>query len=220
VWHSGITPGYGLDDRGCESRQGLGIFLFTTESRPALRPTRSSSQRGALSLGVRRSGREADHSPPSSVEFKNRWSYTFTPPLRLHDVVFSWKENRDNFTFYFYLYHRWLIENNRQNRGPFEKGARFFLWNMSYLGNTIFFTMLQAQLWNLRMAYEQQVWTTDTLYPCYKIWMLNILIYLSYHYSVQWLNSGKVPKRVWDIQEVLMFLDMKYKQLIFLQLKD
>jgi hypothetical protein len=34
-----MVLGYGLDDRGFESRQGLGIFLFTTESRPALEPT-------------------------------------------------------------------------------------------------------------------------------------------------------------------------------------
>jgi hypothetical protein len=27
--------GYGLDDQGFESRQGLGIFLFTTTPRPA-----------------------------------------------------------------------------------------------------------------------------------------------------------------------------------------
>jgi hypothetical protein len=33
---SGIALGYGLDDFGFESRQGLGIFLFTTVSRPAL----------------------------------------------------------------------------------------------------------------------------------------------------------------------------------------
>jgi hypothetical protein len=33
-WFSGIALGYGLDDRGFESRQGLGIFLFTTASRP------------------------------------------------------------------------------------------------------------------------------------------------------------------------------------------
>jgi hypothetical protein len=36
---SGIALDYGLDDRGFESRQGLGIFLFTTTSRPALGPT-------------------------------------------------------------------------------------------------------------------------------------------------------------------------------------
>jgi hypothetical protein len=44
---------------------------------------------GALSLGVRRPRCEADHLPPSSVEFKNAWSYTSTPPLRLHGVVLS-----------------------------------------------------------------------------------------------------------------------------------
>jgi hypothetical protein len=30
------------------------------------------------SLGVKRPGREADHLPPSSAEFKNTWSYTST----------------------------------------------------------------------------------------------------------------------------------------------
>jgi hypothetical protein len=34
---------------------------------------------GVLSLGVKRPGREADHSPPSIVEVKNAWSYTSTP---------------------------------------------------------------------------------------------------------------------------------------------
>jgi hypothetical protein len=33
------------------------------------------------------SGREADHSPPSSVEVKNGWSCTSTSPVRLHGVV-------------------------------------------------------------------------------------------------------------------------------------
>jgi hypothetical protein len=33
---------------------------------------------GVLALGVKLSGREADHSPPSSAEFKNAWSRTFT----------------------------------------------------------------------------------------------------------------------------------------------
>jgi hypothetical protein len=38
-------------------------------------------------LGVKRPGREVYHSPPSSAEVKNAWSYTFTPPIRLHGVV-------------------------------------------------------------------------------------------------------------------------------------
>jgi hypothetical protein len=43
----------------------------------------------ALSLEVKRPGHEAHHSPPSSVEVKNEWSYTSTPPIRLHGVVLS-----------------------------------------------------------------------------------------------------------------------------------
>jgi len=34
-------------------------------------------------------GREADHSPPSSAEVKNAWSYTSTPPICLHGVVLN-----------------------------------------------------------------------------------------------------------------------------------
>jgi len=34
---------------------------------------------GAISLGVKRPGREADHSFPSSAAVKNAWSYTPTP---------------------------------------------------------------------------------------------------------------------------------------------
>jgi hypothetical protein len=33
--------------------------------------------------------READHSTSSSVEIKNAWSYTSTPPIRFHGVVVS-----------------------------------------------------------------------------------------------------------------------------------
>jgi hypothetical protein len=48
---------YELDDRGFESRQGLGIFLFPTTSRPALGPTQPPPLQwvpGALSLGIKR----------------------------------------------------------------------------------------------------------------------------------------------------------------------
>jgi hypothetical protein len=67
----GIT--FELDDQRFESRQGLGILLFTTASRPVLGPTQPLIQwvRGALSLEVKLLGREADYSPPSSAEVKN-----------------------------------------------------------------------------------------------------------------------------------------------------
>jgi hypothetical protein len=53
-----------------ESRQGLGIFLFTITTRPALGPSQSPIQwaPGAFSGGKAVPGREADHSPPSSAE--------------------------------------------------------------------------------------------------------------------------------------------------------
>jgi hypothetical protein len=70
----GIVLGYRLDDRGSgfDSWQGLRIFLFTMVSRTALGPTQPPIQwvPGAVSLGVKRPGREADHSPPSSAEVK------------------------------------------------------------------------------------------------------------------------------------------------------
>jgi hypothetical protein len=88
---SSIALGYGLHDRGFESREGLGIFLFTTVSRLALGPIQSPIQwvAGALSLGIKRSGCEADHLPPYSAEVKNVWSYTSTFPIRLHGVVIT-----------------------------------------------------------------------------------------------------------------------------------
>jgi hypothetical protein len=55
-----------------DSRWGLGIVLFTTASRMALGPTQPPIQwePGALSLGVKRPGRAAGHSPPSSAGVK------------------------------------------------------------------------------------------------------------------------------------------------------
>jgi hypothetical protein len=60
-------------------------------SRTALGPTQPPIHwvLGALSLGLKRPGREADNSPPSSIEVKNVWSYTSTPSIRLRGVVLS-----------------------------------------------------------------------------------------------------------------------------------
>jgi hypothetical protein len=69
-----IALGYGTDDRGSRVRflAGLGIFFFTTVFRTAVGPTQPPIQwvPGALPLGVKRPGREADHSPLSSAEVK------------------------------------------------------------------------------------------------------------------------------------------------------
>jgi hypothetical protein len=82
-----------------DSWQGLGIFFFTTVSRPVLGPTQPPIQwvPGALFLGVKWPGREADQSSTSSVEVKNTWSFTSTPQY----VFRAWYlvKNRNNFTF-------------------------------------------------------------------------------------------------------------------------
>jgi hypothetical protein len=62
-----------------------------TASRMALKPTQPPIQwvPGALSVGVKRPGREADHSPPSGAEVKEYVELYPTPPIRLHGVVLS-----------------------------------------------------------------------------------------------------------------------------------
>jgi hypothetical protein len=71
-------------------RLKMDIFLFTTAPRTALGPTQPPIQwvSGALSLGIKRPKREADHSPP------------------LPNML-SWRsarlQHRDNFTFIFYV---------------------------------------------------------------------------------------------------------------------
>jgi hypothetical protein len=67
---------YGLDDRaiGVRSPAGAKDFPLASVSRPPLGPTQPPVQwvPGVLSPGVKaRSGRDADHSPPSSAEVEN-----------------------------------------------------------------------------------------------------------------------------------------------------
>jgi hypothetical protein len=51
---------------------------------------------GAISVGVKRSGREADHSRPSSAEVQNAWSHTSTPQYVF--MVWCLVKQRDTFT--------------------------------------------------------------------------------------------------------------------------
>jgi hypothetical protein len=108
-WVTGRTIGV----LGFDSRRGLGIFLFATVSRQALGPTQPAIQwvPGALSLGVKRPGYEPDHTPPSSAEVKNEWSYTSTPQY----VFMAWclVKHTDNFTL---LYSNIYLELNEHNK--------------------------------------------------------------------------------------------------------
>jgi hypothetical protein len=81
---------------------GAEVFLFDAASRLALGPTQPPIQwvQGAVSLWVKRAGRETDHSPQSSAEVKE------CVKLYLHSLnTLSWRgaqlkeTHRDNFTF-------------------------------------------------------------------------------------------------------------------------
>jgi hypothetical protein len=95
------ATGWTIGILGFDSRRGLGIFLFTTAFRTALGPTYPIHWvPDAFSLGVKRPGREADHSPPSSAEVKE------CVELYLHfPNTPSWLgaqlKHKDNFTFTF-----------------------------------------------------------------------------------------------------------------------
>jgi hypothetical protein len=76
-----IALGCGLDDRGVR---------FSSPPWPdRLWGSPMLWVPGVISLGLKRLGREANHSPPSSAEVENAWSYTSTPPIRLHGVLLS-----------------------------------------------------------------------------------------------------------------------------------
>jgi hypothetical protein len=78
---------YGLDDRGIGVPIPVGSRIFFSLRRPdqLWDPPNllSNGYRVLLPWGVKQPGREADHSPPASVEIKKIWIYTSTPPYAL-----------------------------------------------------------------------------------------------------------------------------------------
>jgi hypothetical protein len=158
-----IALDYGLDNwiLGFDSQWGLGIFLFTTTSRTALGPTQPPIQwvPGALSLGVKRLGHEADHSPPSSAKVKNVWSYTSTPQYFF--MAWCLVKHRDNFTFTFTF----------------------------YLLLSIFFTSLPSVLWQntvIKMDLCTVLWDTLLKSLCYQV-TSSSKYYTNWHkYTLVW----------------------------------
>jgi len=66
----------------------------------------SMNTSGCFIRGIKRPGLEADHSPPTSDEIKNEWSYASTTPTQLHGVY------RDNFSCsYLLYYHHWRFKS-------------------------------------------------------------------------------------------------------------
>jgi hypothetical protein len=101
----GIMTDYGMDDPiiGVGIPEGAGNFSFDTASRPALGLTEPHLQwiAGALSLGVKWSGRDAYHSPPSSVEVRMCGAI---PPFPQHSFMAWCAVKKAQGQLYFYLY--------------------------------------------------------------------------------------------------------------------
>jgi hypothetical protein len=54
-------------------------FLHVVQTGSGVHPTSYPTGTEALFPGVKRPGREADHSPPASAEVKKMWIYTSIP---------------------------------------------------------------------------------------------------------------------------------------------
>ena len=73
---------------------GVRSFYIVQNVRPALGPPSLGGYRCFIQ-GIMQPGRDVDHSPPSSAEFKNEWSCISSSPVCLYGL--QW----DNFTFFF-----------------------------------------------------------------------------------------------------------------------
>jgi hypothetical protein len=56
------------------------FFFYSSYGVRQVHPTSYKMGTGGYFPGVKRQGREADHSPPASSEVKKTWIYTSTPP--------------------------------------------------------------------------------------------------------------------------------------------
>jgi len=79
---------------GLRMSVGVSAFCIVQNVRPALGPPCFNGYRCSI-RGIMQSGRDVDHSPPSSAYFKNEWSCTSASPICLSGL--QW----DNFNFFF-----------------------------------------------------------------------------------------------------------------------
>jgi hypothetical protein len=81
---------YGLDGRGSIPRQGQHFsILHSLHIGSGFHSASYPNGTGGCFSGIKRPGREADYSPPSSAEVKNYGAIYLHSPMRLHGVVLN-----------------------------------------------------------------------------------------------------------------------------------
>jgi hypothetical protein len=83
-----------------------------------------------LSLGVKLPGLEADHSSPSSTEFRNAWSCTSTPQ---YNLMAGWSvkiKHRDSFTFKTLLHHFPGETEENQGKPSLSQDSQSSSWDL------------------------------------------------------------------------------------------
>jgi hypothetical protein len=79
----GIVTGCEFEDGGVGVRVTVGqefSLLHVVQTGSGVHPTSYTMGTGALSSGVKRSGREDDQSSPTIAEVRKKWIYTATSP--------------------------------------------------------------------------------------------------------------------------------------------
>jgi hypothetical protein len=80
----GIATGYGMDDQGGGSSSPGNVNTFSlfhiVQTGSGVHPTSYPMCTEGSFPGLKRQGRETDHSPATSAEVKKMWIYTSTPP--------------------------------------------------------------------------------------------------------------------------------------------
>jgi hypothetical protein len=75
-----MATGWTTEGSEFESRWGQEFLLLRfVQTGSGVHPTSYPMGTGGSFPGVKRPGREADHSPPTNVDVKKTWIYTSTP---------------------------------------------------------------------------------------------------------------------------------------------
>ena len=86
-WSSGFSASPGAGRSGIEYRRGTRIFCLPDRPRDPIEPP---YKRHRVFNGVKRTKRDADHSPPSSAELRLGWSYISASCLVMSRHFMGW----------------------------------------------------------------------------------------------------------------------------------